>query len=227
MRRHWLVGAAVMALMLTGCATHKATDIPPAATAERETPAPTPAQPDIPVIEMVSASYAFDVSDVKEVLSHSPSVVVATVEKVGDRAEFRTKDGSFPDTEVVVRVIEKLKGEAPPNGVILVQGGVVTEQEAFEAMPLERAQKSGLADRSVEERESSLVRYVTAAPAELMVGETYLMMLMTDPERGIYALGVDGYAVFRQDGSTFTNTITRQNLTTKELRDLIEDEPDS
>ena len=225
MRQHGVVGAVVMTLVLTGCATHEAADMPPAATAERETPAPastpTPAHADIRVIEMVSASYAFDVSDVKEVLSHSPSVVVATVERMGDRAEFPSDDGGFPETEVTVRVFQTLKGEAPPDGVILVQGGVVTEQEAFEAMPLESAQKSGLADRSVEERESNLVRYVTAAPADLIVGETYLMMLKTDPERRFSALGVDGYAVFRQEGSTFTNAITRQTLTVDDLRDLL------
>lgn len=221
MRRPGIAGAAALALLLTGCATPSASGAPPAHMPTRETPTPTPEQADIRVIEMASASYAFDVSDVKEVVSHSASVVVATVERMGDRAEFPSNDGSFPETEVIIRVVEQLKGDGPPGGVILVQGGVVTEQEAFDAMPLERAQKSGLADRSVEERESSLVRYVTAAPAELTVGETYLMMLKSDPERSFYALGVDGYAVFRQDGSTFTNTITRQKVTTEDLRDLL------
>ncbi|MFT4281492.1 hypothetical protein [Microbacterium sp.] len=216
-----MAGAAVVALLLTGCATPTVPGARPADATTRATPKPTPGQTDIRVIEMVSASYAYDVSDVKEVASHSASVVVATVERIGDRAEFPSNDGSFPETEVIIRVDEKLKGEAPPAGVIIVQGGVVTEQEAFEAMPLERAQKSGLADRSVKERESSLVRFVTAAPADLAVGETYLMMLKTDPERGVYALGADGYAVFRQDGSTFTNMITRQKLTTEDLRDLL------
>ena len=221
MRHHAISAIALMALMLTGCATHSVPGTTPAATAVRATPTPTSSQTDVRVIEMISASYAFDVSDVKEVLSHSPSVVVATVERIADRAEFRTKDGSFPDTAVTVRVDETLKGEAPPSGVILVQGGVVTEQEAFEAMPLERAEKSGLADRSVKEREASLLRYVTAAPTELEVGATYLMMLMSDPDRGLYALGVDGYAVFHREGSTFTNAITHQKLTDEDLRVLL------
>jgi len=221
MKHHTIFALALVPLMLTGCATNSVSGTTPPAAAVRETPTPTPSRSDVRVVEMISASYAFDVSDVKEVLSHSPSVVVATVERIADRAEFRTSDGSFPDTAVTVRVVETLKGEAPPAGVILVQGGIVTEQEAFEAMPLERAEKSGLADRSVKEREASLLRYVTAAPADLEVGATYLMMLMTDPERGIYALGVDGYAVFHQDGPTFTNAITHQKLTNEDLRALL------
>lgn len=171
---------------------------------------------------MISASWAFDVTDVNEVLSHSPTVVVATVERIADRATFQSSDGGFPDTSVTIQVVESLKGEAPSTGIILVPGGLVTEQEAFEAMPLERAEKSGLADRSVKERESRLLRYVTESPAELVVGKTYLMMLMTDPERGIYALGVDGYAVFEQSESAFVNSITGQKFTIEDLRRLLE-----
>lgn len=214
------------AVLLAGCASsdgavlaEQQTPTPPTPSTQVETYAPDPQTANI------QGSWAFDVTDIQQVVLDADTIVLAEVTGINKMGTFEFATGAPPKTRIDVKAQETMKGDFSPDIALYVPGGTVTLQQVFESQDPESSKKSGIADMDEKERRSSLVEYVSSDPVALEVGREYLFMLRHSEEMDVYAVAADGYGVFDVTGSEYTNRITGQTVTIEKLREMIKAEP--
>ncbi len=212
----------VSGMLLAGCASGTGAALPESPAA---TPPPSLGPTETPTAGLETAnmlsSWAFDVTDVQQVVHDADTVLVAQVTRIDEMATFDLARGAPPKTRVEVQALQTMKGEFSASGALYVSGGTVTLQQVFESQEPESSKKSGITDVDDNERRSSLVEYVPQEPVDLEVGREYVFMLRHSEELDVYAVAADGFGVFDVTGSGFTNRITGETVTTERLRAMI------
>lgn len=163
------------ALLLSACATVSSPS-PPLASADPSSTTPRPGTvrthaPDPPQAT-IHESWAYDVTDVREVIRNADAVVAAEVTSIDAMGTFQFAEGGLPMTGVslaergVLRG-DVLNGDVPRQVTIYVLGGTVTLQQVFKSQSRESSEKSGIADMDEAERRSTTVEYVPQGPVRL------------------------------------------------------------
>jgi hypothetical protein len=213
-----------LGVLLSGCAA--APGGPSSAqTPESPVSPPTPGTvhtyaPD-PERATVQGSWAFDVSDVREVILDADSVSIGTVNGIDARGTFEFSEGGLPMTRVNVEVRRVLHGDEAAGADLYVPGGTVTLQQVFESDPAESTEKNGIAGMDEEERRSTTVDYVPPGPVRLEVGKEYVFMTRHSDETGIHGVAAGGYGVFEATGEGYANHLTGDVFTLDELVAMI------
>lgn len=172
-------------------------------------------EPDV----VVSAMWAFDVTNIEEIREHADLIVTAEVTKIADRASFTIPGSGMPYTKVSLRVTDVLKGPAIESDfTALYPGGTVTLQQVLDDSPKESAEKSGLTSLSTDELREQTQTYAYDEQTRLVPGSTYVLALGRS-EDGTYTIGPAGFAVFLVQGETIVNDVTGDKYTPADLRE--------
>ena len=209
----------VATLMLASCSAAPETAPEPPAQSEaqpqQQLDTSIVSEPDV----VVSAMWAFDVTNIEEIRKHADLIVTAEVTKIADRASFTVPGSGMPYTKVGLRVTDILKGPAIESDLTaLYPGGTVTLQQVLDDSPKESAEKSGLTNLSADELREQTQTYAYDEQTKLVPGSTYVFAL-GENEDGTYTIGPAGFAVFLVQGDTIVNDVTGDKYAPADLRE--------
>ena len=147
-------------------------------------------------------SWAFDVSNTKEIFNDADYVVKVKVLGM-ENGTFEYSASDIPVTPISVEMLEVIKGNvSKPITKILQYGGYVTVKQVMEVSLDSRNEKMGLNKLTDEEQKSQYIYYAPDGNYDLEVGKTYVVALSSKNNQGNYFLASNGYAIFETDNDT-------------------------
>ncbi len=166
----------------------------------------------------VTASWAYDITDVEKIINDSTLIFKVVVTGVGDASII--KGHPLPTTPYTATVLEVLEGECNEKEITLkTSGGLITLNEYKTTLSEEKIKKMGLDTISEKEGDQKYIEFTMDSDYKFKTNQEYIVVLDSD-----YSLVADGYSIFAASSSktkTMTKSSTYTNvLTAKVLPDI-------